>query len=94
MASDAYRRSAAASRAAAERSRTPSIGRLLASLGPWLVVYAVFLASAIATAAFTVSQAGVGVSLVSFASGLALVGLVVALSTVHLASRIARSEGG
>lgn len=89
-ASDTYTRSAAASRAAAARSDATSFQELLSALGPWLVIHLVFIASAVATAVFTLSEANAyfQLSLPAFLLGLVLFGLVVGLSVLHLVSQV------
>jgi curved DNA-binding protein CbpA len=89
-ASATYERSAAASRAAAAKSEGRSLRGLLAGIGPWLLVHVLFLASAVATAVFTLTEANayIHLSLPAYVLGLVLFALVVALSVLHLVSEV------
>lgn len=89
-ASDAYTRSAAASRAAATKSGETSLGEMVAALGPWLVIHVVFIASAVATVVFALTEATpyMRLSLPAFLLALLLFGLVIGLSVLHLVSQV------
>ncbi len=89
-ASATYRRSERASEAAAERSEDLTLAEFLRDLGPWLVIHVVFIASAVATAVFTLTEANayVQLSLPAFIVGLVLLGLVIGLSVLHLVSQV------
>ena len=89
-ASATYRRSEEASRAAAERSTDTSLAELVTGIGPWLVIHLVFIASAVATAVFTLTPAGasLNLSLPAFLAAILLFGTVVSLSILHLVSQV------
>lgn len=88
-ASAAYRRSEAASVAAAEQGSEDLVD-LLAAVGPWVIVHVVLLASAIATVVFLITQTGgsVNLSLPAYVVGVGLLGGVAMLLVLHVVSQV------
>lgn len=86
-ASEAYRYQPSSARAE-RRSVSGTLGPVLRSVGPWLIVHAILIAAAIGTAWYTFASTAVTqqFTLPAMAFGILLVGLVVMLAALHVVS--------
>lgn len=87
-ASQAYRRAETSVGTGSESS--PNVLAGLKTIGPWLVIHVVFIASAAATAWLSFEQvdSSLGLSWPTILFGIMLVGLVVFISVLHVISQI------